>query len=378
MSAESLDVREHEPLAHRTTLGVGGIARWFTEVGSPVGITSAIHWARDRGVPLFVLGGGSNLLVADRGIEALVMLLSLSGTTEVAGDDGTTLVTVGAGERWDDFVQRAVARGFSGLECLSGIPGSVGATPIQNVGAYGQEVSDTIATVEAIDRVTAEPARMESSSCEFGYRDSVFKGRLRDRHVITSVTFRLARGAAAPSQYPELARALGDGPAEVGRVRDTVLALRRKKSMVLDPADPNSKSAGSFFTNPIVDSNEVEEVRAAAMRAGVADAGTMPAWDAGTSRTKLSAAWLIERAGFGRGTSRGAVGISTAHSLAIVNRGGARAAEIVAFAMEVQRGVHARFGVRLHAEPEMVGFTEEEVGSLRSVRNPVGNAGGSG
>ncbi|WP_438016331.1 UDP-N-acetylmuramate dehydrogenase [Sorangium sp. So ce315] len=372
----SLDVRESVPLAPLTTLGVGGPARFFAEAGGEDAVLDAFRFAAARGVPLFVLGGGSNLLVADRGVDALVLRVRVRGLQIVGanGGDGDgqgprLLVRAGAGERWDDLVARAVAEGWAGVECLSGIPGDVGATPIQNVGAYGQEVAETIAEVRAIDRATGATTVIAGADCGFGYRDSRFKRAWRGRYVITAVTFALRPGGAATIRYPELQRALaaplGGAAPPLAEVRSAVIALRRGKSMVLDPADENGRSAGSFFMNPTLEAGAAAGVLSRIEAAGVLAPGeAIPQYPAGGGRVKLSAAWLIERAGFAKGTRHGAAGISTRHTLALVNRGGATAAELIELARRVRRGVLDRFGVALSAEPDLVGFAPGEIADL--------------
>jgi UDP-N-acetylmuramate dehydrogenase len=359
-------VREGVPLGPLTTLGVGGLARWLAEAEADADIGEALAFAGARGAPLFVLGGGSNLLVADRGLDALVLRVRLRGIeVQRAGD--RVLVRAAAGEPWDALVARAVSEGWAGLECLSGIPGNVGATPIQNVGAYGQEVAETIVEVRAIDRATGAAWALNHARCGFGYRDSAFKRQDRDRYVITGVTFALRPGGAAAVRYPELRRALGDPAAAppLSEVREAVLALRRSKSMVLDAGDENRRSAGSFFMNPTLDAGAFAAARARIEAAEVLGPGeAVPAYPAGGGRVKLPAAWLIERAGFAKGTRHGRAGISTRHTLALVNRGGATAAEILELAGRVRRGVLERFGVALAPEPDLVGFTPGELAEI--------------
>lgn len=360
-------IRERVALAPRTTLGVGGEARYFAEAESEGEVAEALAWAGERGIGVVVIGAGSNLLVADRGVDGLVLRVRVRGVRERdKANRGTIEVDVGAGEAWDDFVSHAVAKGWAGIECLSGIPGDVGATPIQNVGAYGQEVSETITQVRAVERGTGRIVEIASDACGFGYRDSVFKREDKDRYVIVAVTFALRPGGLPAVRYAELAKALsGRGEVSLAEVRETVIGLRRRKSMVLDPADENGKSAGSFFTNALVTRGEAEAVRRRVEEAGVLGAGeSMPEFPGGEGRVKLSAAWLIERAGFAKGTYDGAVGLSTRHTLAVVNRGGATAAEVVAFAKRVKRGVRERFGVELTPEPVMVGFAPGELAGL--------------
>jgi UDP-N-acetylmuramate dehydrogenase len=358
------DIEDDVPLAPLTTLGVGGPARHYVACRSVDDVCEALAFARDRGLGVLALGGGSNMLVSDRGFDGLVIRMALRGVSR--RDEGDAVVVdAQAGEPWDDFVEHAVRAGLAGLECLSGIPGDVGSTPIQNVGAYGQEVADTIRHVDLVDRTTLERTRLDASSCRFAYRDSAFKRELRGRYLITSVGFTLRAGPPTVV-YPELVRALSDHAApSLVDVRRTVLRLRRAKSMVIDPEDENRRSAGSFFTNPILDDAAAECVRARVDLEGVLREGeSMPSFHAGEGRTKLSAAWLIERAGFAKGTQRGPVGISTKHSLALVNRGGATARAIVDFAREVRDTVEQRFGVRLVPEPELVGFDRTELGDL--------------
>jgi UDP-N-acetylmuramate dehydrogenase len=293
---------------------------------------------------VLVLAGGSNVVIADEGFPGTVVHVLTRGVER----DGATL-TVQAGEPWDGVVAECVAAGLAGFECLSGIPGSTGATPIQNVGAYGQEVSETVESVRVLDRATGEVRTLAAEECGFGYRTSAF--RYHDRRIVLAVTFRLREdGRSGPLRYAELARALDvpvGGTAPLADVRAAVLGLRRGKGMVIDPADPDSVSAGSFFTNPILDP--------AAYEALARRAADPPAWPEPDGRVKTSAAWLIQRAGFHPGYGDGRVGISTKHSLALVNRDGATTAELMALAREIAAGVSERFGVALHPEPVLVG-----------------------
>ena len=335
------------------------------EANSEAQVSEALAWAREQGVPVLVLGGGSNLLIADRGVEALVLRVRLTGiTAELRGE--AMVVDAGAGERWDEVVARAVAEGWAGIECLSGIPGDVGATPIQNVGAYGQDVAETITAVRAVERASGKIVEMDAAACGFGYRDSVFKRAAKNLLVVTRVTFALRPGGAPSVRYGELAKALAtfESPS-LSEVRAVVLALRKSKSMLLDPGGENGQSAGSFFMNPTVDDAALAVVNARVAEAGVLHADeAMPSYPADAGRTKLAAGWLIERAGFSKGTGAGRVGLSTKHALAVVNRGGATAAEIVTFAQGVKEGVYARFGVELHAEPVLAGFSAAEIAGL--------------
>ena len=346
-----MEIDERVALAPHTTMGLGGPARFFVHARYDADVRAAWAWARERQVPLRVLGGGSNVVVDDAGLDGLVVQLDTRGIEWREGPDAVE-VTAAAGEGWDDLVRCAVARDWAGLECLSGIPGRVGATPIQNVGAYGQEVSDTISAVHAIDRTTGETHTLSPSACGFGYRDSRFKSGEPDRWIVIGVTYRLRPGGAPTVKYDELARHLdgrGLTAPTLGQVRESVIAIRRTKSMVLEAGDPNGRSCGSFFTNPIVAPAHADKVAA---RAGVA---TMPRWAQPDGTVKLSAAWLIERAGFTRGASAGPVGLSTRHTLAIVCHAGARAADVAGFARHIRDTVADRFDVRLTPEPVLWG-----------------------
>ncbi|MEO8703012.1 MAG: UDP-N-acetylmuramate dehydrogenase [Kofleriaceae bacterium] len=334
------------PLAPRTTLGVGGPARRLVRVTTIADLEAAVVLAGDTDDRILILGAGSNLVVGDAGWPGLVIEMAIPGVTVDRQPDHAD-VTAGAGVIWDDFAAQMVEAGFAGVECLGGIPGLVGATPMQNVGAYGQEVADTITCVRAYDRETRAIVELAPAACQFAYRTSVFKGS--ERWIIVEVAFRFARSAISVTlRYPELVKALGTDRAPLGVVRDTVIALRRGKGMVVDPADPDSRSAGSFFTNPIVDAAQL-----AALEARLPDVA-FPRFPAADGKTKLAAAWLIERAGFAKGTTVGRVGISTKHALALVNRGGATATELVAFARSIQRAVHDQLGIDLEPEPVMV------------------------
>jgi UDP-N-acetylmuramate dehydrogenase len=339
--------REHVLLAPHCTMRVGGAARYLVEAADEAEARAAVEWAQGRTLPVRVLGGGSNLVVADEGVDGLVLKIGLRGiATRAAGD--AIEVTAAAGEPWDAFVRHTVERGWAGLECLSGIPGLVGATPIQNVGAYGQEVADTVTAVRALDREAGGVVTLGPAECGFGYRDSVFKRRFPGRHVVLAVTYRLTPGGSPSVRYADLTRDLegrGITRPSLAQVRETVLTIRRSKSMVLDVGDVNGRSCGSFFLNPIVDTDALAAIDARA--AGL----DMPRWPQPDGGVKLSAAWLIERAGFRRGQHDGPVGLSTRHTLAIVCHDGARARDVAAFARTVRDGVEQRFGVRLHPEP---------------------------
>jgi UDP-N-acetylmuramate dehydrogenase len=342
-----LPARHDIPLAAYTTLRVGGPARDLVEVTSTHELVEVVRALDAAGEPVLVLGGGSNVLVGDTGFDGTVVLVATRGVDQDVASCSGAVVTVAAGEPWDPFVARTVANGWSGMEALSGIPGSVGASPIQNVGAYGAEVGQHITTVRTLDRSTGTVRTLFAVECGFGYRTSVFKAH-PGRYVVLDVTFQLRLGSlSAPVRYAELARVLG---VEVGtrvpatQVRDAVLSLRRSKGMVLDDADPDTWSAGSFFTNPVLDA-----AGAAALPDGA------PRYPQPDGRVKTSAAWLIEHAGFGRGWGDGAARVSTKHTLALTNRGSATASDVLALARQVRSGVEQTFAIALEPEPVLVG-----------------------
>lgn len=352
----ALAVASDVPLAPLTTLGLGGPARFFARAEDEETVLEALRWADERGVAVFVLGGGSNLVVGDAGFDGLVLQAAPRGLA-FAPAGGVTLVTAGAGQPWDALVADAVARALAGIECLAGIPGLVGATPIQNVGAYGQEVSETIRAVRVLDRRTRAVTELAAEACGFGYRDSAFK-HAPDRHVVLAVTFALRPGGAPALRYPELRDAMAAQAVAptLAAVRDTVLGLRRRKSMVIDPDDENRRSAGSFFMNPVVAPEAADRVVGQALAEGlVTTAAQVPHFPVAGGRVKLAAGWLIERAGIAKGLRRGAVGVSSRHALALVHHGGGTTAALLALAREVRDTVEARFGVRLVPEPVLLG-----------------------
>jgi UDP-N-acetylmuramate dehydrogenase len=347
MSVRCEDVR----LSAYTTLRLGGPARTFMEVTSEEDLVEAVRAADASGEPVLILGGGSNLVISDRGFPGTVVHVATRGITVHDG-----IVTAQAGEEWDAFVARCVNDGLSGVECLSGITGRIGATPIQNVGAYGQDVSETITHVRVYDRTTGEVRTLTAEECRFTYRHSILKGT--DRYVVLDVSFALAdTGESQPVKYAELARTLGVEPGQtvpLKDARDTVLELRRGKGMVLDPADPDTRSAGSFFTNPILTPAELTALEQRAPEG-------FPRFPERDGLTKTSAAWLIDKAGFTKGYGSGPARISSKHTLALTNPGDGRTEDLLALAREVRDGVHAAFGVTLVNEPVFVGTTLGDV-----------------
>ncbi|MFE9694427.1 UDP-N-acetylmuramate dehydrogenase [Micromonospora sp. NPDC005806] len=351
--ATGVDPTDPVTLARYTTLCLGGPAGRLETATSAEEIVQKVQEAETREEAVFVLAGGSNVVIGDQGFPGTVVLIRSRGYRVVAEDADTVTVRVEAGEPWDDLVAATVAQGWSGLECLSGIPGSAGATPIQNVGAYGQEVAETITAVAAYDRTHREVVRIAAADCGFAYRSSIFK--YSDRWVVLSVDFRLTRSpVSGPVRYAELGRALG---VEVGdrvplaAARATVLRLRAGKGMVLDADDPDTWSVGSFFTNPVLERSAYELLRERS-----ADLGEPPSWPCPGDLVKVSAAWLIDKSGFSKGyAGPEGVAISSKHTLALTNRSGtAHAAALIALAREIRDGVHDRFGVTLHPEPVLI------------------------
>ncbi len=344
------------PLAPRTTLELGGNARFFVRARSDGDVLDALIWAQQQSVPATVLAGGSNLVVADAGFDGLVIDLRTRGIVQQRSDRGVE-ITAAAGEPWDGFVEYAVSLGLAGIECLSGIPGRVGATPIQNVGAYGQEVADTIRLVRLLEPSTGLIYTLGASDCGFAYRDSRFKHEPA-RFMVLDVTFELVPGPPSPPRYAELQKALaGVTQPSLHEVREMVIALRRAKSMVIDANDENRRSAGSFFTNPIVTDAQLFDVTERALSAGVIkDRNEVPTYPASPGHVKLAAGWLVERAGFHKGMRRGAVGVSSRHALSLVHHGGGTTQQLIDLAREIVAGVQSRFGVMLKPEPVCLGF----------------------
>ena len=349
-----MHIREQVPLAPLTTLGVGGPARYFVEARTESDVREAVEYAESRNLPLFVLGGGSNLLVSDNGFDGLVLKISLRGIQQADASGDHVTFSVAAGEEWDDFVARAVDENCAGIECLSGIPGSVGGTPVQNVGAYGQEVSETVRELEVFDRQSMQLKTFSNTECGFGYRTSLFNSTERDRYVILRVSFSLCCGGRPTIRYADLQKNFADviGEPTLLEVRNAVREIRHSKAMLIVPGDDDARSAGSFFKNPIVPQSQFEDLDVHLQLGGLA----LPSYPATDGFRKLAAAWLVEHAGFAKGYNRGPAGISRRHTLAIVNRGGATAADIVALKDEIQSRVFSEFGIQLQPEPVFLGF----------------------
>ncbi|MEP7337093.1 MAG: UDP-N-acetylmuramate dehydrogenase [Acidobacteriota bacterium] len=367
-------IRENVPLAPLTTLGIGGAGRFFVEVRSEDDLIEAIAFAERQQLRIFILGGGSNVLVADEGFPGLIIRVAIKGigtgsvsdlslSQKVCDESGGSLtlpvphrlqtiqVTAGAGEDWDEFVRQCVERDLAGVECLSGIPGLVGGTPVQNVGAYGQEVSETITTVRAFDRQTKQIVELSNEDCRFSYRTSIFNTTERDRYVVLAVTYSLRPGGESAIRYPDLKNFFSDQSDKptLAEVRKAVIEIRSRKGMVIRPGDPDCRSAGSFFKNPIISREVLARLES--------EAGEVPpSFPAADGKVKVPAAWLIERAGFQKGYVKGRVGISSKHTLAIINSGGATADEVLALINEIKSRVQEKFSIELFPEPIFVGI----------------------
>jgi UDP-N-acetylmuramate dehydrogenase len=347
---------ENIPLAPLTTFKIGGPAKYFVDAGSVNEVQQAVTFARSRDLSLFVLGGGSNLLVADAGWPGLVLKVSVQGIDQRSGndEDGRTLFDVGAGEPWDKFVSHAVIARCAGVECLSGIPGSVGGTPVQNVGAYGQEVAETVASVQVLDSKDGQVRELCPEACGFSYRASIFNTTERGRFIVLRVTYALTPGGSPRITYADLKHHFEgrETPPNLAETREAVRHIRALKGMLIVPGEADCRSAGSFFKNPVLSQEQHEDLKQRAAARGF----TVPNYPALETRKKVSAAWLVERSGFAKGFGFGRVGISSKHALAIVNRGGATAADVLALKEQIQHRVEEIWDVHLEPEPVMVGM----------------------
>src|SRR5215472_8923009 len=349
-----MEIQENVALAPLTTLQVGGSARYFAEATTADEVREALQFAHSRSLPLFVLGGGSNLVVSDSGWPGLVLHVGILGINHRHGDGHTAYFDVGAGEEWDGFVAAAVKHNCSGVECLSGIPGSVGGTPVQNVGAYGQEVSQTIVSVEVFDVAENKVRNLSAADCGFRYRTSIFNSTERGRFIIIRVRYRLTPGQGPALLYADLQKHFAGqhDPPTLAQTRDAVRSIRLRKGMLIHPGDPDSRSAGSFFKNPVLSAAERAELMRRASERGL----EVPSYPALEQQHKVSAAWLVEHSGLRKGYVKGNAAISSKHALALINRGGATASEIIALKDEIQGAVSDTWGIGLEAEPVFVGF----------------------
>jgi UDP-N-acetylmuramate dehydrogenase len=343
-----MNVERDVPLKDWCTLNVGGSAHWFREARSESDVIEGLRWAQERGTPLLVLGGGSNVVIADEGFPGLVLKIAIAGI-ELEELGGAVRFGVGSGEEWDPFVARTVADNCAGLECLSGIPGLVGGTPVQNVGAYGQDVSATITSVRAIDRRAQRLIALSNAECGFGYRSSRFKHADRGRFIVTAVEFVLARGGPPTVTYADVVKYFDGSPTEptLQAVRDAIIEIRSRKGMVIREGNPANRSCGSFFVNPVISQSHFARI------------GEAPHYPAGEGHVKVPAAWLIEQAGFRKGHVAGPVGISPFQAQGLINRGGATAAAVVKLAVDIKRAVWDRFQIALVPEPVFVGFDND-------------------
>jgi len=346
-------IQENLPLAPLTTFKIGGPARYFVEATTTAEVQQAVALARQRQWKLFVLGGGSNLVISDDGWPGLVVKIGILGINHVHGRDHVTF-EAGAGEEWDSFVAFVVGHNIGGIECLSGIPGSVGGTPVQNVGAYGQEVADVIESVQALDLKSGEISELWKEDCQFRYRSSIFNTSERGRYVILQVNFALKHRIAPHLEYADLKKHFSGWTSvpTLAQTREAVRQIRAAKGMLITPGDEDSQSAGSFFKNPVLSADEHARLEAKAQAQGL----NLPSYPALETQKKISAAWLVEHSGFRKGYTQGRIGLSSKHALAIVNRGGATAADVIALKDQIQSRVEQAWGVRLEPEPAFVGF----------------------
>ncbi|MEZ5428562.1 MAG: UDP-N-acetylmuramate dehydrogenase [Pyrinomonadaceae bacterium] len=350
-----LKILRDVPLAPLTTLKIGGPARFFVRAESEEEVIETFRMAEQNSLPVFVLGGGSNVLIADEGFEGLVLQIGINGISETSPSQ----ITAGAGVDWDRFVEFCVRENLQGVECLSGIPGFVGGTPVQNVGAYGQEVSETIRAVRCFDRNSGRILTLDNQQCGFSYRRSIFNSTERERYVVLAVAYDLLSGGEPKIAYADLKKVFGSGRPTLSETREAVLRVRSAKAMVIDENDADSRSAGSFFKNPVVSLEEFEAVKQKARALGaIGRDEDPPNFPVDEKTRKIPAAWLIEKSGFHKGYGLGRVGLSTKHTLAITNRGGGTAREVIELKNEIQTGVAEKFGVALHPEPIFIGFEE--------------------
>lgn len=341
-------IKENVPLAPLTTLKIGGAARFFVFAETEDQVVEAFHFAEENGFELFVLGGGSNVLIADEGFDGLVLQIALKGI-EVNGN----IVKAQAGEDWDDFVEFCVVQNLAGIECLSGIPGFVGGTPVQNVGAYGQEVSETIVSVRVFDRKSKQILELTNADCKFAYRTSIFNSTDKNRFIVLQVTYDLKQDGEPKIVYKDLREFFGENSPTLQETREAVRKIRAEKAMLVRQELTDANSAGSFFKNPIVSNEHFQRIAGIAQQIGLEN---VPSFKTDELSVKIPAAWLIEQSGFHKGYTRGNAGLSTRHTLALTNRGGATAKEVIELKNEIQIKVKEKFGVELIPEPVFVGF----------------------
>ncbi len=348
-----LVIQEHISLADLTTFKIGGKARFYVRAASEEEVIEGLRFADQNDLKVFILGGGSNVLIADEGFDGLVLQIALRGVSISTEKSGTVYVTAQAGEDWDDFVAYCVDENLAGIECLSGIPGFVGGTPVQNVGAYGQEVSETIVSVRVYDRQTKKIVDLNNADCGFSYRTSIFNAAEKNRYVVLAVTYVLQSGGKPKIAYADLKNVLMNGTATLREVRRAVCDIRASKAMLVRQGGADGQSAGSFFKNPVIGAEKFAEFESKAKNLGFSD---VPNYKAGSQNVKIPAAWLIEKAGFHKGFIKGNAGLSTKHTLALTNRGNAAAKDVLELMINIQLKVEEEFGISLKPEPVFVGF----------------------
>jgi UDP-N-acetylmuramate dehydrogenase len=346
-------IQQNVSLAEHTTFKIGGKARFFVEACDESEVISAIEFAEENALEIFILGGGSNVLIADEGFNGLIIKIALKGVKLSKQDSETVFVIAGAGEEWDELVALSIRENLHGFECLSGIPGLVGGTPVQNVGAYGQEVSETIVSVRVCDRRTKEIFELSNADCRFSYRTSIFNTTEKNRYIVLAVTYKLKSNGEPKIEYRDLQNFFGKKQPTLPETREAVLKIRRAKSMVIDENDINSQSAGSFFKNPIINRQKFTKLEETTKKLNIKD---VPNFKVDEKSVKVPAAWLIEKADFHKGYKFGKVGLSTNHTLAIVNLGGAKARDVLNLKDEIQSRVKEKFAIELKPEPVFVGF----------------------
>jgi len=350
-------IQENIELKNLTTLKIGGAARFFVSTESEEEVVEAVKFADENDLQIFVLGGGSNVLISDKGFDGLVLQINLRGI-EIKKEDGDdVIVSAKAGEDWDEFVKFCVEKNLAGIECLSGIPGFVGGTPIQNVGAYGQEVSETITRVKVFDRKSKEILTLNNSECKFTYRASIFNTTDKNRFIVLQVNYKLEKNGEPKIIYKDLIKFFDGKNPDLKEMREAVCRIRAEKAMLVRQGGLDAQSAGSFFKNPIVSKSQFEKVSETAKKMNLGD---VPSFKADGENVKIPAAWLIEKSGFHKGFQKGNAGLSTKHTLALTNRGDAKATEIIALKDEIQRKVLEVFGIELKTEPVFVGFIQAE------------------
>jgi len=357
-SGTALSIRENVTLAPYTTLGVGGPARFLVSVKHEEQVPEALDFARLHACPVFILGSGSNLLVSDAGFPGLIIRMEIRGIQPL-DEENSEFVSVAAGEIWDNFVQRCVEQNLAGVECLSGIPGTVGGAPVQNIEAYGQEISDVILSIRSLDRDTNSIEELSGRDCDFGYRTSIFNTTHRDRYIILKVAFSLRPYGKPRILYRDLEDYFSgrSKTPNIGEVRRAVVSIRESKGMLLHQTETDIKSAGSFFKNPFLEHKQAVELENALRDKGhLTSTDTLPQYESPSGKIKIPAAWLVERAGFVKGYTSGNVGISSRHALALVNNGGAHAGEFIDLMRQIQEKVHSEFGIDLLPEPTLLGF----------------------